>query len=407
MSDTVFDPFNVASVDDRHAVAAELRKTCPVSMTSLGAWFVADRPGVEQALRDVYSFTGSFARTGPDDDIPEDRRLISSIPEPRHGELRRIMNSVFAPHKVAQAEGFVRSLCGRLLDDVVAAVKVAPEVPLDMVAAFADVVPPTVIAQMLGLPTEDYERFRDWTDGLLHGMEERARADLPSDPTASTPEFMAYLDAQIAQRVRVKEAGGDPGDDIIARYLKKDFGGELLSPVAIRSQLIMLVIAGNETTRNLIGNLIHRLALEPDLLAALHDDPGLIPVMVEESLRRDTPVQLLARTCMAETTIDDVSIVPGDRIVIGVASANRDERYYDEPDAFRLDRANPRDHLAFGTGPHVCPGASLGRLEGTVALEELVRRVAGLRLPDVGAFDANPVFWAHGPRSLPVLIDPR
>jgi len=276
-----------------------------------------------------------------------------------------------------------------------------------MVAAFADVVPATVIAHVLGIPTEDHERFRDWTDSLLHDMDARARADeAVSDPTASSPEFMSYLDEQIAERIRIRDSGEDPGDDIIARYLNKEVGGELLSPIAIRSQLVMLVIAGNETTRNLIGNMIHRLALEPVLLAGLRADPSLIPAMVEESLRRDTPVQLLARTCTNETTVDGVQVEPGDRIVIGVASANRDERYFPEPDVFRVDRQNPRDHVAFGTGPHVCPGAALARLEGAIALEELLLRVERLRLPDPEAFDANPVFWAHGPRRLPVFVTP-
>jgi cytochrome P450 len=125
---------------------------------------------------------------------------------------------------------------------------------------------------------------------------------------------------------------------------------------------------------------------------------------VEESLRLDTPVQLLARTCIRPKEIDGVRVSEGERIVIGIGSANRDERCYDDAATFRLDRPNPRAHIAFGVGPHVCPGAALARLEGTVALETIVERCASLELPPGSSFDANPVFWAHGPRTLPLLI---
>jgi cytochrome P450 len=236
-------------------------------------------------------------------------------------------------------------------------------------------------------------------------MDSDARADRPvHDPTASSPEFMAYLDDQIDQRIRHLDSGQEPGDDIIFRYLRAEICGERLSPIAIRSQLVMLVIAGNETTRNLIGNTLHRLASDRDLYESLRRDLTLVPIAIEESLRLDTPVQILARTCMQDATIDGATIPAGDRVVIGVASANRDDYIYDDPHAFRLDRQSPRDHLSFGAGPHVCPGAALARLEGVVAIETVLERCTTLDLPPDAQFDANPVFWAHGPRTLPLVI---
>jgi cytochrome P450 len=315
------------------------------------------------------------------------------------------MNAVLAPHRIAECEPFIRSLCLRLIDDIEAQSAKRPHEPVDMVAAFANPVPTTVIAHVLGVPTTDNTQFGRWTDELLAAMDSDARADRPvHDPTASSPEFMAYLDNQIDLRIRHLAAGGEPGNDIISRYLRAEICGERLSPIAIRSQLVMLVIAGNETTRNLIGNMLHRLASDPDLFQWLQRDQTLVPIAIEESLRVDTPVQILARTCVKESKIDGVTIPPGDRIVIGVASANRDEHMYDYPAAFRLDRPNPRDHVAFGAGPHVCPGAALARLEGIVAIKSVLERFATLMMPPGAQFDANPVFWAHGPRTLPLLI---
>ena len=131
-----------------------------------------------------------------------------------------------------------------------------------------------------------------------------------------------------------------------------------------------------------------------------------MPVLVEESLRHDSPVQVLARAVLADTEIGGCPVRRGDRVVFGVASANRDEHVHDDPDAFRLDRRRPRDHLAFGTGPHVCPGATLARLETMAVLEAFCDSVAACRLVDGFTAVPNPVFWALGHRSLPVLLTP-
>jgi cytochrome P450 len=147
-------------------------------------------------------------------------------------------------------------------------------------------------------------------------------------------------------------------------------------------------------------------ATRPDLFEQLRRDPTRIPPFVEESLRLDAPVQVLARAVLADTTIDGCPLHQGDRVVFGLASANRDEAVYDDPTEFRLDRARMREHLAFGSGPHVCPGASLARLEAIAVLDELCARVSGVRLADDYAPDPNPVFWANGHRSLRAVLTP-
>ena len=174
----------------------------------------------------------------------------------------------------------------------------------------------------------------------------------------------------------------------------------------IRTQIMFLIVAGNETTRNLIGNCLYMLATRPDMLVQLRADATRIPAYVEESLRLDAPVQVLGRAVLADTVIGGCPLRTGDRVVFGLASANRDEAVYDDPTEFRLDRARMREHLAFGTGPHVCPGASLARLEAVAVLEELCPRIETLRLADDYVPDPNPVFWANGHRSLRVVVEP-
>ncbi len=169
---------------------------------------------------------------------------------------------------------------------------------------------------------------------------------------------------------------------------------------------MFLIVAGNETTRNLIGNCLYTLATRPDLYERVRADATLLPPLVEESLRIDAPVQVLARAVLADTEIGGCPLHEGDRVVFGLASANRDEAVHETPSEFRLDRPRPCDHLAFGAGPHVCPGASLARLETLAVLEELCVRVRVFRLVDGFVAEPNPVFWANGHRTLPVELTP-
>lgn len=370
---------------------AELRQTCPVAETSSG-WFLSTYAGAVSALQQVDVFVGSFMDTSK---LDEDEVMISAIPEPRHGRIRRVVNGAMAPHKTSLVEPFVRELAATLLDETLAEAKSGDEV--DLMSSYVDPIPSTVIARILGVPVTDFDRFRRWSDELLEAQNDGG----PRTLSETHPEFAAYIQDQIAHRRR---AGADAPDDIITRLIQTDVDGELLSDAAIRTQTMFLIVAGNETTRNLIGNAFHSLATEPALYTQVRADRSLIPTVVEESLRHDSPVQVLGRAALAPTVIEGCPIDVGERIVIGVASANRDERVFDRPDDFRVDRPKPRDHVAFGAGPHVCPGAFLARLEAVVALETFCDRVESVALPPGHRLDVNPVFWALGPRSLRVRL---
>lgn len=384
----MFDPYAAGSAARYEAMAA-IRAGGGTVETPAGR-YVATAEGVLAGLKAVECFVGSFTDTST---LPPDEVPISAIPEPRHGRIRRVINTVVASHRTNLVQPFVRELARSLV-----AQALAEPGPVDLVVRLTDPLPSAVIAEVLGVPAEDHDRFRRWSDELLANQQAAAE---PATLSALHPEFAAYLDGHIDARL----AAADPSDDVITRFLRTDVDGELLSREAVRTQTLFLIIAGNETTRNLLANLVHRLADDPDLFARLRAEPALIPVAVEESLRVDSPVQVLARAVLAETELAGCPVGPGDRVVFGLASANRDEAAHEAPEEFRLDRARPRDHLAFGAGPHVCPGASLARLEAVVTIEELVRAVRSMRLADGFEPTPNPVFWALGHRHLPVHLE--
>lgn len=382
----MFDPYAGGS-DERYRAMAAIRAEGGVVETAAGQ-YVATAAGVLEGLKHVEHFVGSFQDVST---LPEDEVPISAIPEPRHGRVRRIINSVVATHRTAPVEPFVRQLAEGLLRD-------ASADRIDLVEAYVDPLPSAVIAHVLGVPADDRDRFRIWSDELLANQQV---AEVPGTLSDYQPEFAAYLQAMIDERRTM----ADPPDDVITRFLRTDVEGELLSDAAVRTQCLFLIIAGNETTRNLIGNLLHTLAVDADLYARVRADRSLIPYVVEESLRFDSPVQVLARAVLADTEIEGCPLHVGDRVVFGLASANRDEKVHADPDAFRIDRPKPREHLAFGAGPHVCPGASLARMEAVVALDVFCDAVRSFRLVDGFVPEPNPVFWALGHRSLPVVLE--
>ena len=379
-----FDPYAAGS-ETRYEAMAAIRASGGVVETPAGH-YIATAAGVLAGLRDVEKFVGSFQDTSA---LPEDEVPISAIPEPRHGRVRRVINSVVAFHRLESVEPFVRDLAAALLRDAMTST------PVDLVPAYVDPIPSTVIAQVLGVPVEDRDLFAQWSDELLAIQQAATETRTLSE---YHPEFAAYVQAQIDRR----RAMDDPPDDVITRFLRTDVEGELLSDDAVRTQTLFLILAGNETTRNLIGNVIHALATRPDLYEKVRADRSLIPAAVEESLRHDSPVQVLARAVLGDTEIEGQPLAPGDRVVFGVASANRDERTYEDGAAFRLDRTKPRDHLAFGAGPHIC---SLARMEAIVAIDVLCDAVATMRLVDGFVPQPNPVFWALGHRSLPMVLE--
>lgn len=389
------DPLDVTA-GVPYATLADLRATCPVSQTASGAYLLARHDDVLAATKDLGAFQASFREPGVV--VPPEEQLVSEIPEPRHGHVRRIINSAIAQHRIGRVEPFARDLCNDLLDGLL------ERGQSDLVAEYVTPIPATVIAHLLGADPADHSRFAEWSDLVVQSTyatkNRRADGEEGEGLVGVAPEFTAYIDAMIAER----KGAVDPPDDFVTRLMNTEVDGERLTDLEMRTQLAFLLIAGNETTRHLIANMLETVCTDPDLFARLRADRALVPTVVEESLRHDSPIHVLMRDCMEDTTLDGVAIPAGVKVAFSLASANRDERNYDTPDAFRLDRPSAKDHLAFGGGPHVCPGASLARLEGRIALEVFLDRVETARVDDGYEREPVPVFWANGPRRLPVAL---
>jgi cytochrome P450 len=388
---TAFDPLGAGGDSSE---LAQLRRECPVARTPDGPWYLARYADVLAATQDVELFPASFRQPGVV--VPDEEQLINEIPEPRHGQVRRIINSAIAVHRLVNIEPFCEQLCHGLLDDLL-----GRDEPVDLVRDYVMPVPNNVIAHLLGAPREDFTLWAAWSDEVVQGTwPSLNRNERGVGLPGAHPEFATYVDALIAAR------RNDPRDDFITRLLEAEVDGRRLTDVEARTQLVFLFISGNETTRHLIGNLLWTVAHDPDLFARLRAEHDLVPNAVEESLRHDPPIRFLLRNCTADHDLHGTHLAPGDKVAFGILSANRDEQVFDDPNAFRLDRPDPRGHIAFGGGPHVCPGASLARLEGRVALAVFLDRVGDVTPVEPGSYDEVPVAWAHGPQRLVVELTP-
>jgi cytochrome P450 len=366
---------------------------CPVTRNEAGNWVFAGYSEVLGAAQDVTAFRANFRSPGVE--VPPEEQFVSEIAEPRHGQVRKIINSAIASHRLTGVEPLCEQLCRDLLTELR-----ERGGPVDLVTEYVLPVPNSIIAHLLGAEPSDYALWAAWSDEVVEGTYPALYRNERGEGFAGAhPEFAAYLDAIIADR------RAHPRDDFVTRLITREVDGKRLSDVEARIQLVFLFISGNETTRHLIGNLLHRMATEPGLFDALAKDRALIEPAIEESLRMDPPVQLLMRTCAAPTVVAREVIDEGEAVIFGLEQANRDETRFDDPETFRLDRKDSRRHLAFGGGPHVCPGAHLARMEARVAVNVLLDAARALRVEPGHSYTDVPVHWAHGPTSLPVTID--
>jgi cytochrome P450 len=375
---------------------ARLRVEAPVWRTGTGVWFFSLFDDVLAATKDIESFKSSFRDPGVV--VPEEEQLISEIEEPRHGKIRRIVNSAIAAHRLGNVESFARETSHTLLERVLA--KGGGE----LMNEFVMPLPTSVIATLLGVPTEDFHLWGQWSGDVVQGdYPTKNRTERGEGFAGAHPEFATYVDRQIAER----RGAENPPNDFVTRLLTTDVEGQRLTDTEVRTLMVFLLVAGNETTRNLIGNLLVTMGQRPEIFRQLQDNPELIEVAVEESLRIDPPTAVLLRDCIRDTEIHGIPIRAGEKVAYGIASANRDESHYEDPNSFRLDRPNPNHHVAFGGGPHVCPGSVLARMEAKIAIEVFLEKVGKMKLAPDFVREKVPVFWANGPNALQVTLTRR
>lgn len=316
--------------------------------------------------------------------------MIATDP-PDHDRLRRIVNRGFTPRRIATLEPRLQAIAGELLDAAVARGRI------ELVRDFSIPFPVTVISELLGIEPERREQFKRWSDAIAIGLADMTGAFTKDDIRRNADEMAEYID-RVAFERRAR-----PRDDLVSILMQAE-EGDALTTGEVMSFVVLLLIAGNETTTNLIGNATKALLASPDQLEEVMADPQLIPAMIEEALRFESPVQSLPRKAMKEVVLDGGTVPADAFVLILFGSANRDERQFPDPDRFHIHR-KAKNHVAFGQGIHFCLGAALARLEARVAFEELFRRVRSLRL-EAEEIPMVESFLLRGPKLLPLTLEP-
>jgi cytochrome P450 len=391
---TDFDHTDPQWVANPFPIWDELRARCPVARSDRygGTWLPVRHDDVAAIAYDTEHFTSrsvvvSEVRPGPDDP-PAPIGLappITSDP-PFHSMARRLLLPAFSAKRIAQLEPFTRALCEELLDAV------AGKTELDAAVDYAQHIPLRVIVRMLGFPQEDAEIFRRFIRMVLEDVDATAEERQAQQEEG---ELDAYMDARIAEHL------AEPQDDLTSFLLDAELDGNKLDPDHVRGTMVLLMIAGIDTTWSAIGASLWHLAQRPEDRQRLAREPGLMDTAVEEFLRALAPVTM-ARLVAKDFEFQGCPMKEGDWVLLPFPAANRDPEVFPDADEVLLDRTENR-HAAFGLGIHRCLGSHLARMELRVALEEWMQRY-----PDFELADPGEVTWSagqvRGPRSVPVRI---
>ncbi len=306
---------------------------------------------------------------------------------PRHEQYRKLVNRAFTPRRVATLEPRVRELTVGLLD------RIDPTHPVDLVDALCAPLPLLVIAELLGLPAEDRDSFRRWSDAIME-----AATNLTEENALLALELIGYFDGQLDARAEA------PTDDLLSALLVAEVDGTRLTRAEVQGFCMTLMVAGNETTRSLMSGGLVTLADHPHQRRRLEQEPELLAPAIEEMLRWVTPIMAMARTTTGEVVLHDTELGGGEYVVLAYGAANRDEEVFGETaDRFDITRS-PNPHVSFGFGEHFCIGASLARLEARVLLEEVLARWPDYAV--AGDIDRAPSTLFRQITHVPVLFAP-
>jgi cytochrome P450 len=403
----VFDPFDPQWASDPFPLYADLRRRAPIHRNDLGFWVMARHADCLAVLRDRRASSDSLnvavermpqgLRTPVAEDDPIAAAMIEMRPflfrdPPDHTRLRGLVSKAFTPKVVESLRARTQEVVDELLDAAWDADRV------DLLEAFAYPLPVRVICDLLGVPADDQDRFKDWSDALARGLDPDfllTQAVIDARGQAVL-QFSQYFFELLAERRRA------PGGDLLSRLVQAEDGGTVLSEAELLSTCILLLVAGHETTVNLISGGTLALLRHPDQMERFRTDPGVHRSGIEEMLRYVSPVQLTGRALIEDCEFGGVEFAAGDFAMLLIASGNHDPDQFEDPERFDVART-PNNHLGFGFGIHHCLGAPLARMEAQVALTSLVRRAPGLALTveDV-AYKSNVVL--RGMESLPVSM---
>jgi cytochrome P450 len=401
----LFNPIDPAVRRDPYALYERGRREFPVfehvglPIRVISVFGYAD---TQEILRDWKSWSSELDRAF---DVPPEIQALGAPPPPsmlaldppRHDRLRSLVNKAFTPRIVGQLEPRLREVA----DDLVRSAVDRREV--DLVEALTYPLPVVAIAEMIGVPSEDHERFKLWSDALVAGLGTGFFGEPNVESIKQQRALMAEMRAYFTPLAEQRRA--EPRDDLLTGLVQAEHEGSMLDHAEMLQMLILLLVAGNETTTTLIGNAVVTLLEHPDQGARLRAQPELMPTAIDEVLRFSSPIQFDPRIAARDMELHGVKVRENDIVLCWIGSANRDESIFERPDHFDIGRdKNP--HLAFGYGTHYCLGHNLARLEAQIALEALLahtrsfERIDDAELP----LHASPVFRSF--TELPLRLEP-
>ena len=382
-----------------HAYLAYLRQNEPVSWQDEaggpGFWVVTRYHDCVAVNRDWERFSsatrGVLPMEMPEEELEQQRLMMLNMDPPLHTRYRRLVNKGFTPRMVRDLEASIHRSTDAIIDSVIESGQA------DFVTQISAELPLQVIADLLGVPAEDRHKMFDWSNHMV-GNEDPEYQETTDMAANAAMELYAYA-AELYGKKRI-----DPHADLMSVLTEVEVEGERLSELELELFFLMLTVAGNETTRNLMSGAMHTFFQFPDQWQRLLDDRSLLPSAVDEMLRYVSPVMNFRRTATADTELSGRPIASGDKVVFFHTSANRDEEVFDDPNAFDIGR-NPNPHISFGGGgPHFCLGANLARMEINVMFEHLLDR-----LPDIhqdGEEQHLQSQFINGVKHLPVAFAP-
>jgi len=388
------NPYSYEFHEDPFPIYRQLRDDAPCYHNSaLQFWALSRYDDVLAALHDPETYCSRYGITlEQDNSLP---MLLTTDP-PAHTDLRRLVSRAFTPRRVADLEPQIRTLAQRYLGALVA------KLDGDLVADYAARLPMDVIARMLGIPEPDEEQLRTWTNALLERDE--GVPDVTADGVVAATQLYKYFRDYVADR-RTALARGNAPDDLTTALCTSDSPASdshagTLSDDHVVGFCFLLLIAGNETTTKLLANCLLALQRFPTERRKVVADPGRIPAAVEEILRYEGSTQLMARTLTRPVELHGERMPEGAKVLLLLGSANRDERVWERPDEFDIDRVCSVPHVGFGHGIHVCLGAALARLEMRVSLEEIFTTMPDYHIDEAGCrrvHSGNVRGWAAVP----------
>ena len=360
-----------------------------------GFWVITRHEDVTKVSKDWQTYSSNRGATYlhdlPAEQLEQQRMMMLNMDPPQHTKLRLMVNKGFLPRHVNELESHVRAIATEIVDGVI------ERGSCDFVTDVAMELPLAVIAEMMGVPKEDRFRLFDWTNSMI-GSEDPEYAVAPEAAGNAAIEMFMYAN-ELAAAKRAK-----PGDDLISNLLSAEIDGENLSDLEFDLFFMLLAVAGNETTRNLVSHALLGLFEFPDQWAALVAAGATNPFAIEEFLRWGTPVMHFRRTAQHDEELHGKTICEGDKVTIWYASANRDETVIPDPDRFDVART-PNQHVAFGAGgPHFCLGANLARLEIRALFDEIIRRMPDVR--QAGPAQRLRSNFINGIKHLPIEYTP-